>query len=1103
MRIASLFLGAALAAFFVAPAQAAFEIDDIVCETTTTTGSGTLTLRGAKSGGYVAFADAVTSGSTVPYTITTGTGTSRQLETGVGTFTAPSTLTRTVERSTLGAGTALELSTTSTVCLSTSASVWNDGVFSPSFDDVLVADDILMSSTGAFNFASGNVVVTHSSGVLTVNPGDLRVTTAGTNTASVLTVDGTQTTSNKSVIATDSVTARTLEDREAERVNVKDWGAVGDCVVATGGTDDTAAIQAATDYVVDNGGTLYFPPANYCVTTLDWTGKAAAADSFTSKTVIAYGASVIGTDDGAEAIIDMMGAEKVRLLGMLVQTQTGVSYRNGIQLGRLFNSGNSHAFDSVRIIGDFSLAALFVGPSDFPQFRGILLDNTSSSTTSYALAMGLLNTHVVYSQYAGHADSGGQHNTNARLIENITQDNPAVMQLASGHDIDANELLRIRDVAGMTEINSTLKTEPGDDSTVYCAFSVSPTTVTLYEKDCATPLNTTVGYSAYTSGGLVGIYADTATSNAVFLGGLIEHIDGPAAFFDGMYSATFDNVYFHSADTTAGAAAIIFYGDHGESSGRFRDLTFNITVESSAPDHAYKFMGETTFMAINNFKGRDHSVNVGSVQFAAVDGMNIQLPNFDYHFGAIPSTESMFGPVTGGSTGIFSVAGAIAATGTYGLSSSNVIGPPDNFVGTFTVVDANDPAFEVGSQIIFSTLMAESAIDYIPIKGETCWFGTAAGSYAVETLELQDDICIDGESIRPGTNDDADIGETALRWSDAYFADGAVIDMGTASSRATIAHVAASDSLVISADPDNATASTVINNQIDGTTETNLSSTALSPGADGGSDLGTTSVGWANLHLNAGSQINWNNSDLFITGVDANTLTFNGGTGYVFGHTAALTLFGTVTREQVLGTTAAESSTANVRFSADASSANNIMAKSRGASIGTWTIVQDGDLLGQYLYGGADGTDLATAASIGVYVDGTPGDNVMPGEIRFSLSPAGSSTVAERFRIDSAGHPEWTAATPPTSDCGTDDTFETGSTDVVGRIEVGTTPGSTCTITFATAWTNAPHCSVNNEDSAARAVTIVTTTTTTALITFASAPDAADSLSYHCQGFTG
>lgn len=58
---------------------------------------------------------------------------------------------------------------------------------------------VFLGSGGTINFNNGNWVATHSSGILTVSTGDLRVTTAGTNSASVVTVGGTQTLTSKTL----------------------------------------------------------------------------------------------------------------------------------------------------------------------------------------------------------------------------------------------------------------------------------------------------------------------------------------------------------------------------------------------------------------------------------------------------------------------------------------------------------------------------------------------------------------------------------------------------------------------------------------------------------------------------------------------------------------------------------------------------------------------------------------------------------------------------------------------------------------------------------------------------------------------------------------
>jgi hypothetical protein len=65
--------------------------------------------------------------------------------------------------------------------------------------------------------------------------------------------------SNSTAIATGSTTARSLANRFADVVNVKDFGAVGDGVV-----DDTAAIQAAVNSLGTLGGMVFIPSSMRC-----------------------------------------------------------------------------------------------------------------------------------------------------------------------------------------------------------------------------------------------------------------------------------------------------------------------------------------------------------------------------------------------------------------------------------------------------------------------------------------------------------------------------------------------------------------------------------------------------------------------------------------------------------------------------------------------------------------------------------------------------------------------------------------------------------------------------------------------------------------------
>jgi hypothetical protein len=78
-------------------------------------------------------------------------------------------------------------------------------------------------------------------------------------------------------------------------------------------------------------------------------------------------------------------------------------------------------------------------------------------------------------------------------------------------------------------------------------------------------------------------------------------------------------------------------------------------------------------------------------------------------------------------------------------------------------------------------------------------------------------------------------------------------------------------------------------------------------------------------------------------------------------------------------------------------------AKSRSGTIGTGTVVNSGDALGNIIFNGFNGSAYNQAATIVAAVDGTPGTNDMPGRLVFSTTADGASSPTERMRIDSAG----------------------------------------------------------------------------------------------------
>ena len=109
-------------------------------------------------------------------------------------------------------------------------------------------------------------------------------------------------------------------------------------------------------------------------------------------------------------------------------------------------------------------------------------------------------------------------------------------------------------------------------------------------------------------------------------------------------------------------------------------------------------------------------------------------------------------------------------------------------------------------------------------------------------------------------------------------------------------------------------------------------------------------------------------------------------------------------RIQVQGTNSSNSAILIKTNQNDSGSPALVLAKSRGTTVGSNTIVQEGDEIGIILFNGSDGTDIASrTAHIASAVDGVVGVNSMPGRLQFSTTSRNSSTPTERMRIDSNG----------------------------------------------------------------------------------------------------
>ena len=199
---------------------------------------------------------------------------------------------------------------------------------------------------------------------------------------------------------------------------------------------------------------------------------------------------------------------------------------------------------------------------------------------------------------------------------------------------------------------------------------------------------------------------------------------------------------------------------------------------------------------------------------------------------------------------------------------------------------------------------------------------------------------------------------------------------------------------------------------IDGTLEADaitLGGTALgslySPIAGSGSIVTTGVLSSGSIDTGFGT-IDTGSSTITTTGaLAAGATTISGDTvvangyGLIVGNTAQVATNTLTGEAQIQGTAASDSLLSISRYSADASSPLLHFAKSRNATIGNVTgAVQSGDVLGNIIFCGSDGTDFNNpSANIGAVVSGSVSGDTVPGALIFGTNDT------ERMRVNSGG----------------------------------------------------------------------------------------------------
>jgi hypothetical protein len=156
--------------------------------------------------------------------------------------------------------------------------------------------------------------------------------------------------------------------------------------------------------------------------------------------------------------------------------------------------------------------------------------------------------------------------------------------------------------------------------------------------------------------------------------------------------------------------------------------------------------------------------------------------------------------------------------------------------------------------------------------------------------------------------------------------------------------------------------------------------------ADGGMSIGTTSKSGQFLVRGIGTTTDVTFRTQNSSGVNAFTVLDSGST----------TIQGNNTGGELLSL---------YRYDSSAVGPGIIFGAAKSNTIGTNTIVADGDQLGRLDFYGANGTNFTAGVRLLGFVDGTPaaGTNNMPGGFLISTSPGGGVGLTERFRVSGNG----------------------------------------------------------------------------------------------------
>lgn len=206
--------------------------------------------------------------------------------------------------------------------------------------------DLFLASGAVIDFANGNVVMTHSSGILTMGTGEMRITTPGTNSASVVTVGGTQTLTSKT-LSSPSITGTAL---------LAEGAGIGlDPSLSADGTWSGITMTATAGYTQAFGDLVYLS-----VTDSRW--EAADADAASTAGPVALGMVVVAGTDGNSCTILLQGV--IRADAKFPTMTVGATQYVGETAGAIQETIPTGSDNVIRTVGYALTAdALYFNPS--------------------------------------------------------------------------------------------------------------------------------------------------------------------------------------------------------------------------------------------------------------------------------------------------------------------------------------------------------------------------------------------------------------------------------------------------------------------------------------------------------------------------------------------------------------------------------------------------------------------------------------------------------------------------------------------------------------------------------------------------------------------